>query len=106
MVNSQRKITTWGQQTILSRLTTPRSNLYYWRTTTQKEVDFVYEYGRKLVAIETKFADRVSYPDITGLLLFLQEYPETLAGLILYNGAEIRYFHEKIVALPWWWLAR
>lgn len=91
---------------ILSRLTTPRSNLYYWRTTTQKEVDFVYEYGRKLVAIETKFADRVSYSDITGLLLFLQEYPETLAGLILYNGAEIRYFHEKIVALPWWWLAR
>ena len=72
---------------------------------TGKEVDFVVEQGRRLVAIEVKLSSNLHYDDTEGLRLFLEEYPETVTGVLLYAGNKIRYFHEKIVAVPWRLLA-
>ena len=91
---------------ILSELMVPKSDLFYWRTTTGKEVDFVVEQGRKLLAIEVKMTKNPTFNDVKNLLAFLDEHPKTLRGILLHTGSSIRWLHEKIIALPWWWIGR
>jgi len=88
----------------LCELIIPKPHILYWRTTTGKEVDFVIEWGKKLLAFEVKYSNRVNYPDIKNLQLFMSEYPETTAGVVIYNGNEIKRMDEKICALPWYYL--
>lgn len=47
---------------------TPRASLCYWRTTTGKEVDFVIEHGRWLLAFEAKLTRMPTVHDIKNLL--------------------------------------
>ena len=86
---------------VLIELMDPPGRLYFWRTRRGQEVDFIIEHGRKLLAIEVKRAERVGYGDAATLRAFLEEYPETAGGLVLYGGKKIRRLGEKIVALPW-----
>lgn len=86
---------------VLVGLLTPPARLYFWRTRSGREVDFVVEHGRRLLAIEVKRATQVGYGDVASLRAFLDEYPEASGGLLLYGGKAIRRLGEKIVALPW-----
>ncbi len=86
----------------LSQLIIPRPHIFYWRTTDGKEVAFVIEWGKKLIAVEVKISNEIRYSDTNNLRLFLNEYPETVLGIIAYNGQEVKYFHEKIIAVPWY----
>jgi predicted AAA+ superfamily ATPase len=88
----------------LSQLLVPRPRTYYWRTTTGKEVDFVLEWGRILLAVEAKLSTKPKFADIENLRLFLDEYPETAACLLIYAGDEVKIMHEKIAAVPWFLL--
>lgn len=90
---------------VLAELMIPKANIYYWRTTTGKEVDFVIEHGRKLLAIEIKLTKNPTFQDTKGLLSFIEEYPETLLGVLLHTGSSIKWLHSKILAVPWWWIA-
>lgn len=87
--------------TVLCDFLIPRVRIFYWRTVTGKEVDFVLEYGRKLIAVEVKLSSYLNYEDADGLRAFLEEYPKTLIAIIIYLGNEIRYLGERILALPW-----
>lgn len=89
----------------LTQLLVPRPHLYYWRTATGKEIDFVIEQGRKLIAVEVKLGSAPRYADAAGLRVFLDEYPETLAGVLIHSGDNVHYLHEKIIAVPWHLLA-
>src|SRR4030043_172088 len=71
---------------ILSELLIPNSSIFYWRTTTSKEVDFVIEQGKKLVALEVKFSKKPGINDIRNLLTFLKENPQTIRGVLLHAG--------------------
>jgi hypothetical protein len=86
---------------ILTRLMTPSARLYFWRTLEGNEVDFVIEYGRRLLAIEVKLTDNLGYRDTAGIRLFLEKHPKASGGLIIYGGKEIKRLDEKIVAIPW-----
>jgi len=88
-----------------SQLQTPKPLLYYWRTSTGNEVDFVLEWGRKILAIEVRMTHTARYNDIQNLQLFIQEYPETHAGVLIYTGTQIKRMDDKIIALPWRLLA-
>lgn len=85
---------------ILTDLLRPAAKVYYWRTMSGKEVDFVIEYGNKILAVEVKSTDKIKYDDAKNLKAFIQEYPETINGLIFYNGSQLRYIDEKIMAVP------
>jgi hypothetical protein len=85
----------------LSQLLTPKPRIFYWRTTTGKEVDFVLEWGRKLIAVEVKLSSVPKFSDTETLRLFFDEYPETIAGVLVHTGNEIKMMHQKIVAVPW-----
>jgi len=86
---------------ILARLMTPSGRLHFWRTLDGNEVDFVLEYGRRLLAIEVKLTDNLGYRDTSGLRLFLENHPKTSGGLIVYGGRTIKRMDEKIIAIPW-----
>ena len=86
---------------VLSHLSTPSLRLAYWRTTSGREVDFVIEQGRSLVAVEVKLTDAPRFGDAENLRLFMEEYPETTAALLIHAGHEVKYLGEKIVAVPW-----
>jgi predicted AAA+ superfamily ATPase len=86
---------------ILARLMTPSARLYFWRTLEGNEVDFVLEYGRRLLAIEVKLTENLGYRDTAGLRLFLDNHPRTSGGLVVYCGKQVRRMDEKIVAIPW-----
>jgi predicted AAA+ superfamily ATPase len=88
----------------LAQLLVPKPRLFYWRTTTGKEVDFILEWGRKLLAVEVKLSSKAKFSDVETLRLFLEEYPETSACILVYAGDEVKMMHEKIVAIPWFLL--
>jgi predicted AAA+ superfamily ATPase len=86
---------------VLAQLMTPPARLFTWRTQTAQEVDFVLEYGRKVLAIEVKQTTRPGYGDIDGLKAFLTAHTDAVGGLLLHGGKDIRRLGEKIIAVPW-----
>jgi len=86
---------------VLTELLTPAGRLHYWRTVSGREVDFVVEHGRRLVAFEVKLSRSAGYGDTVGLRAFMDEYSECAAGVVVYAGSEVRVLGERIVALPW-----
>ena len=86
---------------VLCQLISPAARIYYWRTSYGKEVDFVIEWGTKLIGLEVKLTGKPMYGDLKGLKVFMDEYPETAACILIYTGKEIRIMDERIVAVPW-----
>jgi len=86
---------------VLSQIMTPPARLFNWRTQSGQEVDFVMEYGRKVLAIEVKQTSYPGYGDTRGLTAFLDDHPDTVGGLLLHGGTEIRWLGERIMAVPW-----
>ena len=68
--------------------------LFYWRTRSQLEVDFVL-YGEKgLLAFEIKHTTRLTSQDFKGLKTFKQDYPMTCCFMV-YRG-DREYFEQDI----------
>ena len=61
--------------------------MYFWRTKSKNEVDFVLYGPQGLVAIEVKRTTQVRNADTSGLKAFKQDYPQARL-LLLYNGEE------------------
>ena len=76
--------------------------LYYWRTASGQEVDFVLEAGERLLPVEVKATPRPTPKDAQGLLAFLAEYPEAPGGLLLHGGEGVFPLVGRVVAAPWW----
>ena len=90
---------------VLSDLLTPPARIHHWRTVSGREVDFIVEWGRRLVAVEAKLATKARYADARTLELFLAEHEECRVGVLVYCGDEVVRLGEKIIALPWQALA-
>jgi predicted AAA+ superfamily ATPase len=77
--------------------------LFYWRTTTGEEVDFVIERQGKLLPIEVKSTSRPRLRDARGLQIYRQEYSDaSLGGLLIHTGSETRWLAKGVLAAPWW----
>ena len=78
--------------------TREKHELFYWRTRSGVEVDFIV-YGEKgLWAIEVKNNARVRGEDLRGLKSFLEDYPQSRCALF-YRGKE-RLKMDGIWCLP------
>ena len=83
----------------------PKAELYFYRDSRGvEEVDFVIEKGTKILAFEAKLTESPSLRDVKNLLKFVEKFPETLRGLIIHAGKDVRWLHSEILALPWWYL--
>ncbi len=76
-------------------------NIYFWRTKAGREVDFILEYRRKVLAIEVKLSNKAKYEDIQNLLYFINETPNAIGGILIYNGNKIQKLTSNIFAIPW-----
>lgn len=74
------------------------STLYYWRTKSGVEVDFVLYGQDTFAAIEVKNSGKINSKMLKGLTAFLEDYPEAQAFL-LYRGHE-RLVINNILCLP------
>ncbi len=76
----------------------PELSLYYWRTTSGQEVDFIL--GDMLVAIEIKSSHRVHEGDIRGLQA-LGDAHKVKRRLLISFEKEPKILQENIECLPW-----
>lgn len=72
-------------------------DLYYWRTRSGLEVDFIVYGDTDFLALEVKNTDRVRPEDLRGLRAFREDYPEC-RPLMLYRGTE----RLEIDGIPCW----
>jgi hypothetical protein len=79
-------------------------NVFYFRTQggREKEVDFVFEKDKGVIAVEVKLSDDVSVRDINNILFFKEASNRFKGGLIVYTGGEIKQLGKNIFAVPWW----
>lgn len=88
----------WRDASVLDR-----PELFYWRTATGEEVDFVVERGSQLLGIEVKSTARPRPSDAKHLRTFREEYGDSVTGcLLLHAGEEIGWVGPRILAAPWW----
>lgn len=87
-----------------SELLNPKGKIYYFRSISGKEVDFILEWRRKLLAFEVKLTENPTIKDIKNLIDFIEENPDSIRGVLIYTGDSIKYLHSKVIAIPWWWL--
>lgn len=73
-------------------------DLYYWRTASQLEVDFILYGERGLIAIEVKRTSTLRKSDMSGLRAFCQDYP--MARAILIYGGRYRRYEANVEAVP------
>ena len=72
--------------------------LYYWRTASQLEIDFIL-YGQDgLIAIEVKRTSRLRKRDFRGLRAFCRDYP--MAKAVLIYGGRYQRFEDGVVVVP------
>ena len=75
--------------------------LYFWRTQTGQEVDFLIERAGKLVAIEVKWGHQINESDIRNLNRLAEDLKERLLfSIILYSGVESVPLGPKTLAMP------
>jgi hypothetical protein len=109
-LGSSRKLGGYFETTVffhlkcLCEMLKPPAKIHYWRTVLGKEVDFILEYGEKLLAIEVKITKNPLVKDIKNLLIFIDEHPETVIGILLHTGQEVKWLNSKVIAVPWQWI--
>lgn len=80
-----------------------RADVFYWRTTTGEDVDFVIEADDRLIPIEVKASARPRLRDTAHLRSFLSEYGEASRfGLLLHDGDTVEWLAPGILSSPWW----
>ena len=77
--------------------------LFYWRTTTGEEVDFVVDWNGKLLALEVKATTSPRLSDASHLLTFREQYgTSSLPSLLVHTGSDVRWLVDGVLAVPWW----
>ena len=74
------------------------NDLYFWKTTSDTEVDLVVYGEDGITALEFKGTDKLRSKDFTGLKLFHEDYPTAHLALV-YTGAE-RIIKNGILCIP------
>ena len=72
--------------------------LFFWRTASKHEVDFVIYGPAGLIAIEVKRSDRLRDKDLQSLRLFGKDYPQ--ATTYVFYGGDQRYQIGEIEVIP------
>ena len=75
-----------------------RDGLFFWRTRSGVEVDFVVYTQQTFIAVEVKNAARVQPSDVAGLRAFMDDYPEA-TPLLVYRGTE-RIMFNGVMLVP------
>ncbi len=82
-----------------------KAGLFYYRTSDKKEIDFILDYGEKIIAIEIKASKSVSKSDFKHIYHLQKEIPNLLdKGIVLYEGDTFLKIDENMYAVPFGFL--
>lgn len=82
-----------------------KAGLFYYRTSDKKEIDFILEFGEKVIAIEIKSSTSVSKHDFKHIYHLQKELATTFdKGIVLYRGEDFLKLDEKMYAVPFGFL--
>ena len=85
---------------------TKGSELYYYRTSDKKEIDFILEFSSKVIAIEIKASKSVSKSDFKHIYHLKNEIPNEFdKGIVFYNGETVLKIDDNMYAIPLGFLA-
>ena len=73
-------------------------DLYYWRTASQLEVDFILYGQHGLIAIEVKRSSTLRKRDFRGLSAFCRDYP--MAKAVMIYGGRHQRFEDDVAVVP------
>lgn len=96
-------VETWVASELLKLLSLKgdQFRLYFWRTQTGHEVDFLIEKAGRLIAIEVKWARRIDESVMRNLERLAESLKEKLLfSIILYSGDELIPLNLKTVVMP------
>lgn len=80
---------------------TKNAELYYYRTSDKKEIDFILKFPSKVVAIEIKASKSVSKSDFKHIYHLASEIPNDFdKGIVLYNGESVLKIDDNMYAFP------
>ena len=78
-----------------------RMQIFFWRTQTGSEVDFLLEHSGESVALEVKWSHKIEDSAITLLKRCADDLKERLRlSVILYGGTEVVPLTPKMIAIP------
>ena len=78
-----------------------RANIYYYRTSDQKEIDFILEISGKLIAIEVKSSKTISKDDFRHICHLKENLQSKFdKGIVFYTGDRAVKLDEDMFALP------
>ena len=75
------------------------SNIFFYRTFDRKEIDFIVERGKNIIAIEVKFSKTVTKEDFK-YIADLKSRVNLMAGYVLYMGERLLPFGDSLFAMP------
>ena len=79
-----------------------KSDIFFWRTGSGTEVDFIVSIGHKVIPIEVTYSSQVLPKKIRHLHDFMEKEPKAEWGVYVYTGP-FKVDHEKrIISLPPW----
>lgn len=76
------------------------SNIFFYRTFDRKEIDFIAERGKNIVAIEVKFSRTVTKEDFRNIACLKNNAHNLKSGYVLYMGERILPFGKNLFAVP------
>lgn len=90
------------QMDVWREITLPKPEIFYWRTVSGEEVDFVITCANEtLIPLEVKLAKAITAADLKGLRAFLAEYADTTRfGIIFYAGDRVQQVDKQVIAIP------
>ena len=82
-----------------------KAGVFYYRTSDKKEIDFILDYGEKIVAIEIKTSKSVSKSHFKHIYHLQKEIPDSFdKGIVLYGGEDFLRLDENMYAVPFGFL--
>lgn len=79
-----------------------KSQVYFWRTSGQVEVDLVIEKAPQVIPIEVTFGEKIQGKKVSHLKSFLREEAKARFGLYIYNGPFQYSSEDRIFFIPAW----
>jgi len=87
------------------QLQTIEPDLFFYRTSSGLEIDFLLASNDKLLPIEVKASDKADYADGQSLESFMKDHKKRAPlGIIVYRGKEFKEVRKDIWAIPDWLL--
>lgn len=79
--------------------------IFFYRTATGLEIDFMICEERAILPVEVKFSEKADYADTRHLDVFMKENKEVSPlGIVVYRRREFKEIRPNIWAIPDWYL--